>query len=200
MGEQLPPLTDRTVHICVDMQRIFAPEGPWTTPWMARVLPQCVALAAAYPLATLFTRFITPPSPEAAIGTWRDFYRRWPETTRDRLDPALIELVPELARFTPPAPIFDKPVYSAFASSRLLAYLRERSIDTVVLSGAETDVCVLSTALGAVDHGYRVVIATDAVCSFSDAGHDSLLALFRERFSQQISAVTVEEILDRWHG
>jgi len=200
MGEQLPPLTDRTVHICVDMQRIFAPEGPWTTPWMKRVLPQCVALAEAHPLATLFTRFITPPSAEAAIGAWRDFYRRWPDTTRERLDPALFELVPELARFTPPAPVFDKPVYSAFASAKLLAYLRERSIDTLVLSGAETDVCVLSSALGAVDHGSRVVIATDAVCSFSDAGHDSLLALFRERFSQQISAVTVEEIIDRWHG
>ena len=200
MGEQLPLLTDRTVHICVDMQRIFAPEGPWATPWMTRVLPRCVALAEARPLATVFTRFVTPSSPEAAFGAWRDFYRRWPETTRDRLDPALIDLVPDLARFTPPAPIFDKPVYSAFASGKLLAYLRERSVDTVVLSGAETDVCVLSTALGAVDHGYRVVIATDAVCSFSDTGHDSLLMLFRERFSQQISAATVEEVVDRWSG
>lgn len=199
MGEQLPSLTDRTIHLCVDMQRLFAPGGPWATPWMTRVLPQCVALAEARPLATLFTRFVTPASPEKTIGAWRDFYRRWPETTRERLDPALIELVPELARFTPPAPVFDKPVYSAFTSSKLLAYLRARSIDTVVLSGAETDVCVLSTALGAVDHGYRVVIATDAVCSFSDAGHDSLLALFRERFSQQISAVTVGEIIGRWH-
>jgi len=200
MGEVLPTLNDRTVHICVDMQRLFASEGPWTTPWMPRVLPQCVALSEMRPKATIFTRFITPPAPEAAVGTWREFYRRWPETTRDRLDPVLLELVPELARFAPPAPVFDKPVYSAFASSKLLAHLRERSVDTVVLSGAETDVCVLSTALGAVDHGYRVVIATDAVCSYSDVGHDSLLALFRDRFSQQISAATVEEILDRWHG
>jgi len=159
-----------------------------------------VSLASARPLATVFTRFITPSSPDVALGAWRDFYRRWPETTRERLDPALIELVPELAEFSPPAPVFDKPVYSAFASRKLLAYLQERSIDTVVLSGAETDVCVLSTALGAVDHGYRVVIATDAVCSFSDAGHDNLLALFRERFSQQISAASVEEIIDRWRG
>lgn len=26
MGEQLPPLTERTVHLCVDMQRIFTPD------------------------------------------------------------------------------------------------------------------------------------------------------------------------------
>jgi hypothetical protein len=33
------PLTDRTAHICIDMQNVFAEETPWHTPWMARVLP-----------------------------------------------------------------------------------------------------------------------------------------------------------------
>ena len=33
------PLTPRTVHLCVDMQRIFSAEGVWATPWMDRVLP-----------------------------------------------------------------------------------------------------------------------------------------------------------------
>jgi nicotinamidase-related amidase len=165
---------------------------------MARVLPQCVALAERRPQATIFTRFITPASAEKAVGAWRDFYHRWPETTRDRLDASLLDLLPELAQFTPPALVFDKPVYSAFASRRLLSHLRERSIDTVILSGAETDICVLSSALGAVDQGYKVVIATDAVCSYSDAGHDALLALFRERFSQQVAAAKTDQILDRW--
>ena len=31
------PLTPRTVHLCVDMQRIFAPGGPWSTAWMPKV-------------------------------------------------------------------------------------------------------------------------------------------------------------------
>jgi PhnB protein len=39
--------------------------------------------------------------------------------------------------------------------------MRRRS-DTLILTGAETDVCVLSTALGAIDHGYRVIIVEDA--------------------------------------
>src|SRR3981189_3007318 len=26
------PLSPRTVHLCIDMQRIFSPEGPWSTP------------------------------------------------------------------------------------------------------------------------------------------------------------------------
>ena len=50
-----------------------------------------------------------------------------------------------------------------------------------MITGAETDVCVLATVLGAVDYGYRVVLVTDAVCSHSDTGHDALRGeAFRE--------------------
>jgi hypothetical protein len=40
MGDQLLPLpmTERSVHLCVDMQRIFSAESPWPTPWTDRVL------------------------------------------------------------------------------------------------------------------------------------------------------------------
>ncbi|MGO4677875.1 hypothetical protein AB4Z40_33875 [Bosea sp. 2YAB26] len=50
------------------------------------------------------------------------------------------------------------------------------------------------------DYGYHVVIATDAVCSSSDAGHDALLKLFHERFSHQISAAVTAEILENWRA
>jgi ferritin-like metal-binding protein YciE len=49
-----------------------------------------------------------------------------------------------------------------FTSPRLYPFLIERQVGTVVLSGTETDVCVLATALGAVDLGFRVVIVEDA--------------------------------------
>jgi nicotinamidase-related amidase len=51
MGDQLLPLplTERSVHLCVDMQRIFSAEGPWPTPWMDRVLPVAAALANRHP-------------------------------------------------------------------------------------------------------------------------------------------------------
>ena len=41
MGDALLPfpLTERSVHLCVDMQRIFSADGPWPAPWMERVLP-----------------------------------------------------------------------------------------------------------------------------------------------------------------
>ena len=196
----LPSLSSRAAHVCIDMQRIFSPDGPWSTPWLPKVLPQCVALAEHRRDATIFTRFVTPATPDAAEGAWEKYYRRWPETTRFQLDPALLDLVPELVRFAPPAPVFDKPVYSAFAGRKLISYLREREIDTVILTGAETDVCVLSSALSAIDHGFHVIIVTDAVCSSSDDGHDSLLKLFDQRFSQQISTAETAHILDMWRA
>lgn len=101
MGERLPPLTARAVHICVDMRRLFSPAGPWSTPWMPKVLPQCVALSAHCPDATIFTRFITPQTEDDARGAWRALNKRWPETTQQRIHPDLLELMPELARFTP---------------------------------------------------------------------------------------------------
>jgi nicotinamidase-related amidase len=194
------PLTSRTAHICIDMQRMFSADGPWPTPWLSKVLPQCLALTRHCPDAAIFTRVLTPETLEDAGGAWRSFYRRWPETTRIHIDPTLLELVPELAAFAPPATVFDKPVYSAFAGRKLVAHLQDRRIDTVILSGAETDVCVLSSALGAVDHGFYVVIASDAVCSFSDEGHDALLKLFSERFSQQIATAETAEILREWRA
>lgn len=52
----------------------------------------------------------------------------------------------------------------------------------LIISGSETYVCVAATVLGAVDLGYRVILARDAVCSSSDAGHDALLKVYHQRF------------------
>ena len=115
------------------------------------------------------------------------------------MDPRLLELIAPLAALVPPAGVFDKPVYSAFAGHKLHRHLQDRGTDTLVVTGSETDVCVLATVIGAVDHGYRViVVVTDAVCSSSDEGHDAMLKLYRERYSLQIEAVGSEAILSAW--
>jgi nicotinamidase-related amidase len=54
---------ENAVHLCVDVPRIFAKGGVWETPWMERVLPVIVAIAARYSARTVFTRFIPPASP-----------------------------------------------------------------------------------------------------------------------------------------
>ncbi len=191
-------LTERSLHLCIDMQRLFSDDGPWPTPWMPRVLPNCVALAAFDPSRTIFTRFMPPQTPEDAHGSWRGYYEHWRGATLDRLDHRLVDLMPELARFAPPAPVFDKPVYSAFAGRRLAAHLAERNVDTLIVSGGETDVCVLSTILGAIDLGYFVVIVRDAVCSSSDEGHDALIRMFETRFSRLLAVTDTDTALAAW--
>lgn len=94
-------LTPRSVHLCIDMQRLFSEEGPWPTPWMKRVLPQAEALAARFPERTIFTRFIPPARPTDMFGAWRSYYERWREVTQENLDPRLLELMPTLAALTP---------------------------------------------------------------------------------------------------
>jgi nicotinamidase-related amidase len=192
------PLTERTVHLCIDMQRIFAPGGPWAAPWMERVLPVVTEVAGRSPERTVFTRFVTPQQPEAMPGMWQRYYRRWRETTRDRIDPSLLDLVPSLARLAPPATVIDKTRYSAFAEPQLLQHLRERGADGLIVTGSETDVCVLATVLGAVDLGYRVIVVRDAICSSSDEGHDALLRVYHRRYSEQIETADAEEVLRRW--
>jgi nicotinamidase-related amidase len=191
-------LTDRTVHLCVDMQTMFAERTDWHLPWMKRVLPVVERLARAYPDRTVFTRFVPPDNAEQAEGAWRRYYRHWAHMTGERIDPRLIELVPPLAELVPPATIIDKQHYSPFTEPQLHDTLRQRRINSLVITGAETDVCVLAAVLGAVDLGYRVIVASDALCSVSDATHDALLLLYRERFSRQIEVARTDTILEHW--
>ncbi|WP_407158645.1 cysteine hydrolase family protein [Bradyrhizobium sp. STM 3557] len=188
----------RAVHLCTDMQNIFAPGGIWETPWMTKVLPTIEAVAARYAERTIFTRFIPPLHPEDRPGRWRHYFKRWEQATRQNLHGSELELVPALARYVPPARVVDKPAYSAFTRSGLYDLLVGKGVDTVVLTGAETDICVLSTALSAVDLGFLVVIVEDALCSSSDEGHDALMTMYRMRMHEQIDLLKASELFELW--
>jgi nicotinamidase-related amidase len=192
------PLAPNTVHLCVDMQRIFAERSPWCSPWTERILPAVVSLAERSPERTVFTRFIPPMHADDRPGMWRRYYRRWEAVTRERLAPGLLELIPPLAALAPPATVIDKPTYSPFFGSELPAWLREHEVEGLIVTGAETDVCILATVLGAIDHGYRVTIVADAISSSSDPGHDALMTLYHTRFSEQVETTDLQTVLEEW--
>jgi nicotinamidase-related amidase len=89
-------------------------------------------------------------------------------------------------------------VYSGFGGGRLLDFLSTHHVDTLIVSGGETDVCVLSTVMSAMDLGYRLILIEDALCSSSDESHDATLSLYRNRFDIQISVATLDELLSLW--
>src|SRR4051794_9361327 len=111
-GLKFGALARSSVHLCVDMQRMFAEQTDWRMPWMTRVLPKVLRLVSAAPSQTVFTRFITAKTPEDGQGTWKRYYRRWASMTLAAMGEDMLELIPELAAFTPPAAVIDKHVYS----------------------------------------------------------------------------------------
>ena len=58
------PLSAGTVHLCIDMQTLFAERTDWHVPWLERVLPVVAHLAEARCERTVFTRFVPPERPE----------------------------------------------------------------------------------------------------------------------------------------
>jgi nicotinamidase-related amidase len=131
-------------------------------------------------------------------GRWQRYFSKWECATRSCLSSSQLEIVLPLSRLIPPATVIDKPAYSAFAESGLTAFLRDKSVDTLIVTGSETDVCVLATVLDAVDLGFRVIVVEDALCSSFDEGHDALMTLYRNRFSEQIELMTHELVSDLW--
>jgi nicotinamidase-related amidase len=198
MGRLLTPIGANAAHLCIDMQRLFEPGAPWSTPWMPRVLPEITGLVRHAPVRTLFTRFIPPRSKDEARGAWKAYYEKWHCVTREEAADGLLDLVPSLAAYLPPAHLIDRQTYSAFGNGRLQSFLGEHGVDTLIVSGGETDVCVLASVLAAVDLGYRVIVAEDALCSASDESHDAMIDLYTRRFSLQIEAAPVDNILAAW--
>ncbi|RYG71942.1 cysteine hydrolase [bacterium] len=182
-------------HICVDMQRMFAEQTPWQVPWMRAVSPQVVEVSSRHSDRTIFTRFIPPQTADAAPGMWRHYYEKWAAMTRSQLAAELLDVVPQLSRFAPPAMVFDKPTYSPWIDGRLHSYLQEHDVGTIVVSGGETDVCVLATALGGIDLGYQTIVLSDAVCSSADETHDASMKLLGDRFSVQLELMLTETFL-----
>jgi nicotinamidase-related amidase len=184
-------------HICVDMQRQFSEQTPWHVPWMAKVAPQIVEVSSRHAEQTIFTRFMPPVNGEAAHGMWKPYYEKWWMMTRDKQPPEMLEVVPELRRLCPPAIVFDKGTYSPWLDGRLHQMLRSHRVDTLVVTGGETDVCVLATVLGGIDFGYRVIVLKDAVCSGADETHNAALTLLGDRFSVQLELIDTETFLSK---
>jgi len=72
--------------------------------------------------------------------------------------------------------VVDKPGYSAFEHTDLQAWLEQRGIETLILTGVTTEVCVSSTLRTAVDRGYRCITVRDACASSYADLHAATLA------------------------
>jgi nicotinamidase-related amidase len=75
-------------------------------------------------------------------------------------------VVPEIASLINHAGAIDKLDFSCFGSNDFRSALKSHSNrNTVLLCGMEAHICVMQTALGALNDGYLVHVATDAIGS-----------------------------------
>lgn len=194
------PLDQNTVFVCIDMQRVFLEPGEWFCQEGVDILPTVTRLVALTGKNCVFTRFITAVTADDAHGQWQQYYRRWQSVTRSVIGNAAMELHDTLRSQADPDRTFDKTGHDAFGSRIFSEWITQRRPSALVLFGIETDVCVLATVMSAVDLGYRVVIATDAVASSSSASHSACLQHVYPRFDQQIDLVDSNTILQAWAG
>ena len=190
------PLTARSQHVVVDMQEVFASNPQWGFAGIHAIVPAIRELAAAKPKQTLWTRFISAQSAETAQGSWAALYTMWPGATLSA--GAEMQILPSLLPLAEPGTVFDKPTYSAFHSPAFIAELERRQADTLILSGVETDVCVLATLMEAVDRGYFVVMPEDALTSSDPDGHQRILDVIPRRLKSQVFRASVATILEQW--
>ncbi len=75
-------------------------------------------------------------------------------------------LAHELAQTLPAGtPVFDKVSFGLAHQPDILAAVERTGRKTAVLVGLETDVCVMHSALGLLEKGYRVAVVADATGS-----------------------------------
>lgn len=64
--------------------------------------------------------------------------------------------------------IFDKKNNSAFFKTGLREYLDNKSIDTVILTGLQTEYCIDATCKSAFDNGYKIIIPEETNTTFDN--------------------------------
>ncbi len=107
------------------------------------------------------------------------------------------EVVPELGPEPRDIVVPRLSGVSPFAGTALDVVLRNLGVRTVVATGVSVNLAILGLAIEAVNLGYRVVVATDAVAgtpaAYADAVLDGTIALLAAR-------LTVDQIAEVWRA
>ena len=107
----------------------------------------------------------------------------------------LVEIDPELA-VQAGEPVIVKKYPSAFFETALEQILRRQNVDTLILAGCTTSVCVRATALDAMQRGFRTVLAAEAVGEFDASLHALHLADLDSRYADVVPVDAVVAYLE----
>ena len=88
------------------------------------------------------------------------------------------DIIPELYPLTD-EPVIDKPGKGAFYQTDLELMLHNHSIDTLLVCGVTTEVCVNTTVREANDRGFRCIVLADCCGSYFAEFHEVGLAMIK---------------------
>ena len=88
------------------------------------------------------------------------------------------DIIPELYP-EPGEPVIDKPGKGAFYQTDLELMLKNREIDTLLVCGVTTEVCVNTTVREANDRGFRCIVIGDCCASYFPEFHAAGLAMIK---------------------
>jgi nicotinamidase-related amidase len=89
-----------------------------------------------------------------------------------------------------------KQTWGAFHGTTLDGQLKDLGVTQVVLTGVATSAGVESTARSAYEHGYHVVLATDAMTDRSADAHANSVELIFPRLGETATTAEILELLE----
>jgi nicotinamidase-related amidase len=173
---QLRP--ESTALIVVDMQNDFVRVGaPLEVPHARETIDVHLELLEWFrdrKRPVVFTRFIAGPSPTLmwkwspqiappVCCCWPGFKRAYGDIEGERDCVAVID---ELAPLPGEAQL-DKYGYNAFHRTSLSDRLIAQGVNSVLITGTVTQICVEDTARGAFHEGFQAAVISDAVSSYA---------------------------------
>jgi ureidoacrylate peracid hydrolase len=195
----------KTALVVVDMQNYFVKQGHQSEiPAAREIVPNINRLAAELRRRgghVVWVRNGTNDTRES----WSNYhlYLQSPDRAERRLNDMEIgaegyeywhlnDIRPEDAQIT-------KKRYSAFiaGSSDIERHLRERGIDTLLITGTATNVCCESTARDAMMLNFKVVMVADGMATHTDEEHNATLSSFYGQFGDVQTVDEVVQSLER---
>ncbi|HEU5194611.1 MAG TPA: isochorismatase family cysteine hydrolase [Methylomirabilota bacterium] len=200
----------RTALLVVDMQRGFLDPGEaLEVPPAREIVPAIRALLEAFRarrLPVAFTEFTYSPAVPLLVGALHPEHQPAPagaprgfgRPSSNCLEgPASARTVDALA---PRAdePVIRKRWYDGFAGTELDGALRARGVSSLVITGTMTDICVLSTVVGAFNREYRITVVEDGVATLWPEIQRATLDIVSRAFGRVVSSKHVLDTLGGW--
>jgi ureidoacrylate peracid hydrolase len=179
----------RAAVVVIDMQNDFCDttKTPMAVPMMPR-LRAFIEEARRAQVRVIFAQVLHDESSESEVWNERPNHPAVLGTPGAEFHPDFVPL--------PDDYVIKKSRYSAFIRTSFEDDLHAMGVETLIMTGIATNVCVESTARDAYQRDFRVVMVEDCCASMSEEAHEATLNTFRRGFGGLVCKA--EDVVAAW--